>query len=550
MTDCLFIGHNDGHFPDYVDLVRSLGANAGPSRRIALASVEIDGVPHRCMDVINLYNGRDGRERPRLSNFDFLSPAIAYLASYITRYGFSFDYVNQFQEEKAALASKLQRGNVLTVAITTTLYIGTWWIDEIISFVRQHNPSVTIIVGGPYIYNQSLLSTPDELVERFEQMDADVYVISREGELALTKVLAALKHKRSLALIDNIAYRRKGTYVRTGTSVESNALAHNMVDYGLFPRERIGEFVSVRTSKSCPFACSFCSYPQQAGKYVFEGIDTVERELDRIREIGTVTNITFLDDTFNVPMGRFKEMLRMMIRNGYGFRWNSNLRADHVDAECIDLMRRSGCEGVFLGVESGSDSMLKRMNKTSRSEHYRRVIPQLAEAGILTHCSLIIGFPGETMDTVRETVDLVEQARPDTYRAQLWYCDPTTPIWKKRDELGLKGSRFDWVHPSMDSATAADIVDELFLTIENSMWLPQHGFESWSLFYLRRKGVQLGQVMAFLRDFNDAVKFKLRNPDAREIDPILLRALSQSSRFNGLGVSVESYQDGAVLAEG
>ena len=166
------------------------------------------------------------------------------------------------------------------------------------------------------------------------------------------------------------------------------------MDYDLFPRERIGEFMSVRTATSCPFACAFCSFPQQAGKYVYEGVDVVEKELDRVRRIGTITNLTFIDDTFNVPMGRFKEILRMMIRNGYGFRWNSFLRADHVDTECIDLMRRSGCEGVFLGAESGSDAMLKRMNKTSRSEHYRRVIPQLKDAGILTHCSFIVGFPG------------------------------------------------------------------------------------------------------------------------------------------------------------
>jgi anaerobic magnesium-protoporphyrin IX monomethyl ester cyclase len=550
MTDCLFIGHNDGHFPDYVDLVRSLGTDTGPWRRLNLACVEIGGVPHRSMDVLNRYNGRDGRRRPRLSNLDAFSPTIAYLVSYVTHRGFSADYVNLFQEEKEALARILQRDQVRAVAISTTLYVGTWWIDEVTAFVRRHNPAATIIVGGPYLYNQSVLSTPAELTELFEHLDADVYVISREGEHALAEVLGALKHGGSLESIDNIAYRHEGRYARTGVSVESNPLADNMVDYELFPPERIGEFVSVRTSKSCPFACSFCSFPQQAGKYVYEGIDTVERELDRVRRVGTVTSLTFLDDTFNVPMGRFKEILRMMVRNGYGFRWNSFLRADHVDDECVDLMQRSGCEGVFLGVESGSDAMLKRMNKTSRAADYRRVIPQLKAAGILTHCSLIVGFPGETRETVQETIDLVDEASPDTYRAQVWYCDPSTPVWKKRDELGLRGSQFDWSHPTMDAATAGDLVDEMFLTIASSTWLPQHGFESRSLFYLQRKGMPLAQILRFLRHFNDAVKFKLKNPAARAMDPRLLRALAASSRFEGRDRGVEPGADEAALADG
>ena len=549
MTDCVFIGHNDGHFPDYVDLIRSLDSDLAAWRRLSLSFVEIDGVPYRSMDVINLYNGRDGGHRPRLTNLDAFSPTIAYLASYVSRRGFSTDYVHLFQEEKETLARLLQ-DDVLTVAISTTLYVGTWWLDEVIAFVREHNPSATIIVGGPYIYNQSVFSSAEELGELFEHLDADVYVISQQGELALSRVLDALKHGRSLDGIDNIAFRRRGRYVRTGTSVESNGLADNLVDYDLFPRERIGEFMSVRTSTSCPFACAFCSFPQQAGKYAYEGVDVVEKELDRVRRIGTITNLTFIDDTFNVPMGRFKEILRMMIRNGYEFRWNSFLRADHVDTECIDLMRRSGCEGVFLGAESGSDAMLKRMNKTSRSEHYRRVIPQLKDAGILTHCSFIVGFPGETLDTIQETVDLIEEARPDTYRAQTWYCDRTTPIWQKRKEIGLKGSAFDWSHPTMDSTTAADIVEDLFLTIENSIWLQQYGFELRSLFYLQRKGMPLDQVMTFLGRFNDVIKFKLRHPEAAAADPRLLRALRESSRFNGRDIDDAHRPERTASAEG
>ena len=231
MTDCLFIGHNDGSFPEYVALVKSMGPEAFPWRRLNMGCVDIDGVLHRSMDVLNLYNDRDGHRRPRLNNLDTFSPTIAYLVSYVTRRGFSADYVNLFQDEKDALARTLQRDHVLAVAISTTLYIGTWWIDEVITFVRQHNPSATIIVGGPYLQNQSVISTPAELTGLMEDLGADIYVINREGEYALTQVLDALKHGRPLDAIDNIAYRRNGRYVRTASSVESNPLAENIVDY-------------------------------------------------------------------------------------------------------------------------------------------------------------------------------------------------------------------------------------------------------------------------------------------------------------------------------
>jgi len=529
MTDCLFIGHNDGYFPDYVKAVKSWGT--GFWRRLNLAFIEIDGVPHHTMDVINRYNNRDGRERSRLSNFDFLWPAVSCLASYVARRGYTFDWANQFQEEKASLAEKLRREDILAVAVTTTLYVGSWWIEEMITFIRRHNRSARIIVGGPYIWNQAAVLPPPHLEALFEQLGADIYVISREGELALTNVLDALKHRRSLAAIDNIAYEHEGGYVRTGTSVEPNPLGENIVDYGLFPPDRVGPCVSLRTAKSCPFACTFCAYPRQAGPYAYEDAEAVEAQLDSIRRVGTVTTITFVDDTFNVPEGRFKQIMRMMVRNGYQFRWNASLRADYVDAESIELMRRSGCEGVFLGVESGSEKILKTMNKSARAEHYRNLIPRLKEAGILTHCSLIVGFPGETPETVAETVMLIEETRPETFRTQVWYCDPATPIWNRREEFGLKGTGFDWAHRTMDCSTAMDIVDDLFLTVKNSIWLPQHGFEAWSLYYLQQKGMPLEQVMRFVRDFNEAIRFKLRNGSDRPLERRLLDALIASSRF-------------------
>jgi radical SAM PhpK family P-methyltransferase len=356
-------------------------------------------------------------------------------------------------------------------------------------------------------------------------------VISNEGETTLVNVIETLKNNGDLEKVDNLAYNKNGRYLMTGTSLESNPQEENMIDYSLFPREAFNEFLTLRTSKSCPFSCSFCGFPQRAGKYKYLTVELVEQELNAIRDIGTISTLTFIDDTFNVPKERFRSLLQMMIKNNYGFKWNSFYRSDHGDARTIELMAKAGCEGVFLGVESGSDAQLQRMNKTSRRKHYLEAIPLFREMGIQTHANFVVGFPGETPDTYYETVDLIERARPDTFRGQLWYADPITPIWEKREEYGLQGSAFAWSHNTMDSETACDYVDELFMNIQGSVWLPQNGFEQWSIFYLQRKGMPYQQVVEFLKVFNEIKKEQMRNPDSQDIPEGLLERIKAASKF-------------------
>lgn len=536
MIDCLIIGFNDSDFGDYVQMVKSMGTDSGAYRDLNMAFIEYEGKPYRSMDILNRFYA-EGKTIPpkRFHNADFLWPVVTYLGSYLAQRGFTFDYVNLFHLEKDKLREKLEKNDILTIAITTTLYVSPHPVLEIVSFIRQYNDTAKILVGGPYINNQPKLSNNESVQRLFKYLGADIYVISSEGEGALVNTITALKNKISLDKVDNIAYKNGDSYVLTTASIESNPLEENKVNYSLFPKEDISEFVTLRTAKSCPFSCSFCGFPQRAGKYKYTGVDLVEEEFNRIRDVGTVTTLTFIDDTFNVPKERFKEILRMMIRNNYGFKWNSFFRSDHGDEETIELMGKAGCEGVFLGIESGSDAMLKNMNKTSRRHNYMKAIPLLRAAGVSIHANFIVGFPGETPETVAESVSLIEEAKPDFFRAQLWYADPVTPIWKQKDKYGVKGAAFNWSHNTMDYQTACDLVEEMFINVQGSVWLQQHGFEQWSCFYLQRKGMTMDQVKTFLKSFNAIVKEKLIRPGQKEIPASLLEDLRKSSRFDDIG---------------
>ncbi len=523
MIDCLLIGFNDADFGEFSTSIRALGEKSAAWRDIRTSVVTRDGACLRALDIFtdlrNKGNKASGAPVEIFHNMDFLSPAILYLGSFLQARGFSFDYINLFHLEKGRLEQKLHAGGIRAVAVTTTLYVTPEPILEIVSFVRRCDPTVKIIIGGPYILKETIGAGPDDVQRLCRYLDGDFYVMSSEGEQTLARILSALSGVGTFEDIANCAYRTSTGYRINGCLPEENRLEDTVIDYTSFPRRDIGELVSVRTALSCPFSCAFCGFPQRAGRHRAADPAHVEKELDGLRDLGGVSTITFLDDSFNVPRSRFKQILRMMIRNRYGFKWNSFLRCDHVDAEIVELMKEAGCEGIFVGAESGNDEMLRRMNKSVRRRHFLETLPLFRKAGILSHMSLIVGFPGETDESVRDTISLVEESQPDFYRAQLWYCDPMTPIWSKRDDYGIRGAGFNWAHNSMNSQTAIDWVEEMFMSVSGSLWLPQHGFELWSVFYLQRKGLSLEQVKRFLACFNAAVKEQVVDKDRADLSP-------------------------------
>jgi anaerobic magnesium-protoporphyrin IX monomethyl ester cyclase len=558
MIDCLIIGQHDPDFEHHIKTLRfTFGKGSGAYQDQDLTFIHHEGKPYRAMDLLNLINA-DQLAKP-LSNLDFLWPTIAVLGSFLHKHGMTFDYINQFKYEQDELKQKLEANEYLLVAISTTLYVTDGPIKEIVKFVRSFNSQALIIVGGPYIKNRTVDNDNKSLEREFVSIGGDIYVRSAEGQAALVNVIRALKEGRPLETVDNIVFRRalserhaaaeargrrslalvdvaqprtasvETEFVFNETSVEDNSLEENPINLELFGGGSVNGYFSLSTAKSCPYACLFCGFPSRAGEYRYLDVAAVEQRLNGLHERGVHT-LTFLDDTFNVPKARFKDMLRMMIRNRYGFAWNSFYRSDQGDEETIALMAESGCEGVFLGIESASDKMLKLMNKTSRKKHYSAAIPLLRKHGIYTHANFIVGFPGETAETVQETLDFVREHKPDTYKSQLWYADNTSPIWKKKDEFNIQGIGFNWSHDTMDSNEAVQWIDRIVEEITDSAFLPQESFGMWSIFYLQRQGMSREQVLAFLRTFGSAVVVK-RKGGQGDVPPHLAEQLLALGRI-------------------
>jgi p-methyltransferase len=423
---------------------------------------------------------------------------VCYLVSFLRRRSYRTEFINFYNEETARFC-ELLKDRPRSVAITTTFYYEAEPIKEIVAFVREYSPETKVIVGGPHIFNVCTDNAPAIQDILLREMGADIYIFDSQGEATLAKLCGAFREENpDLSAIPNLIYTAdQYTFQRSVRQPEVNNLDIEAVDWSLFEPDFLAPSVQLRTARSCAFKCAFCRYPVMAGALDLTSLEVVERELKYLHSVG-VKQLMFIDDTFNVPLKRFKELCRMMISNKFGFNWFSYFRCSNSDEEAFDLLAEAGCKGVFLGIESGDDRVLKVMNKAASVDKYAMGIDHLNRRGVITFASFIIGHPGETEETVKNTLAFINSTGPMFYCLESFFCDPKVPIASRASEFGLSGTGYAWKHNTMDWERASDLVDEGYRTISNSTVLPLYGFDLWSIAYLLGKGMSLDQIRRFL----------------------------------------------------
>ncbi len=304
--------------------------------------------------------------------------------------------------------------------------------------------------------------------------------------------------KDTLDSVPNIAYRvDDSTIKRTLSSFDHIPLLGDDVDWSGFSPELFVPTTYVQTSRGCPFSCAFCNYPAMAGNYEYATPQKVVENLIQLHSSG-VQYVIFIDDTINVPRRRFKEILRGMINAGLDLKWVSFFRPSHADEETFDLMKDSGCLGVYIGIESGDPTLLKNMQKSATPDRMRYGIEQLSERGIITYGSFILGFPGETEATVDNTIEFLRRTPLTYYNMLLYYHDSLAPIQMRTQEFGIRGCQYSWQHDTMDWREAIDHIERVFRSVNTSIPCPLHGFAIWAFPYLMQKGIQLEQIHNFI----------------------------------------------------
>lgn len=524
--DCVVVGYYEQPLEGLFDSSRNMRDHSGGYKHLLANTVPFRGKRVRYPELLNFglreATGRDFQYHVgRLPNL-----GACILTSFLRKKGLDAALVNFFNHDREAFR-QLLASSPRAVALTTTFYFEASPIAHLVNFIREHSPDTKIIVGGPHIYHLGS-DFPETIQDQMlSEMGADIYVFDSQGELTLSRICAALRSPgQDLSGVPNLIYTRDNrTFLRTPREIENNEMDEVSIDWRHFPTDLLVPSVQLRTARSCAYKCAFCRYPVLAGDLNLMSLEAVERELTYLKETG-VTHLLFIDDTFNIPKNRFKELCRMMIDRKFDFRWFSYFRCANADDEVFDLAARSGCTGVFLGIESGDNRMLKEMHKTANVDKYRYGLDKLREHGIFSYASFILGFPGETEESVENTLSFIDEARPTYYCLESYFHDKKVPIAARAEEFGLTGSSYAWKHDTMDWRQASELVTAGYHRITGSIPVPLYCFDLWTIGYLMGQGLSRESIERFLRVGAEMLLsgMETETPETAHFEPRLIDA--------------------------
>ncbi len=195
-------------------------------------------------------------------------------------------------------------------------------------------------------------------------------------------------------------------------------------------------YLSLYTGRGCPGRCTFCLWPQTiAGrKYRKRSVNKVVEEMERAKEMfPQVKEFFFDDDTFTADFKRAEEIAKGLGR--IGITWSCSSRAN-VPEKTLAIMKENGLRLVMVGVESGNDQILKNIKKgitTSRIRHFMKTCRRL---GIMTHATFVLGLPGETRETIEQTIRFAQEIDPDTIQVSIATPYPGTELYEQAVKNG------------------------------------------------------------------------------------------------------------------
>ena len=344
----------------------------------------------------------------------------AYVAGALRQAGHTVDvYERLFAADPAGeLAARLERFQPDVVGISIRVVhgdaldpdapLGTRYTDlrprvkEIVDAVRRHS-TARIVLGGPG-FNYYACDWMDYL-----NVDEG---IRGEGEESFPLFLKQLETGGDISTVPGCVIRRNGEFHSVPPRPVENLNDQALPAYDLFDLPRYAEqkiTPAIFTKRGCAFSCTYCPYSKLEGKHY--RLKSPERVLAEVRHILQHTadqRIMFCDNSFNVPHQHAVALCRAFAAEGAGFRWGSgDIKPIGVTDEFCHLMEDSGCFYVNLAVESASEGMLKRMQRGYSARQVRESLEALCRSKVPFGASLMMGAPGETPDTIAETLGVL-----------------------------------------------------------------------------------------------------------------------------------------------
>jgi anaerobic magnesium-protoporphyrin IX monomethyl ester cyclase len=331
------------------------------------------------------------------------------LAAYIRQHGHEVEAVDAEAQNLSseAILTLIQEGSfeVMGLSATTVAFPRAL---EVAQKVKAVLPDLPVILGGPFTSSQPKYAL---------QYPAFDYIIPHEGEESLLALLRCLESKGAIDEVLGVLYRHdEHIIVNPPRPMIENLASLPPPAFDMIPDITVytpppfnyskRPVANVITSRGCPNSCTFCENTTFGRKVRWRSAKSIVDEIDMLINQHGIREIAFVDDTFTIDQKRVREIFSLLAQRGLRFPWSCMSRINTVDESLLTYMRDQGCWLMAFGIESGSQEILKNIKKKISLESVRRVIGVCDRLGIRSKGFFMVGHPGETEETMEQTIDL------------------------------------------------------------------------------------------------------------------------------------------------
>ncbi len=326
----------------------------------------------------------------------------------------------------------------------------TLWVinaGKIANAIKEKNHNITVIAGGHHV-----TSLPKQSLEEFPGFDA---IVMGEGEITVLDYIDTINANDDLSNVKGIAYRNSNDIKvnqRREETLDINQLHKPAFD--LLPELTVHYNPSLAnvkslpafpliTSRGCPFQCAFCD------RNVFGNttrIPPAEYTFSIIEDLyykHGISNLLFDDDNIMINKKILFKLMELIRESDMKLSFSCQARVNSIDEESLTLLKESGCWQLMFGIESGSQKILKAMKKGTKLHQIENAISLCRKLGIKTFGMFILGFPGETIETLQETVEFIKALKLNDIACFLFTPLPGSDIYEHIEKYGQYKKQWD-----------------------------------------------------------------------------------------------------------
>jgi len=378
------------------------------------------------VDILLIFPPLRTWDRPR--NFPC---GIGLLAARLRNDGYKVGVIDvnglRWPHEKVMEEVQTYQTSVIGIGGLITVYR---WAQILCRMIREDQPDVKIILGGSV--GTSIIETA------LRKLDIDLIALG-EADDTIMELLPALLNGDSLEKVQGLAYLDgDGRVVKTESRPEIQDLdALPYPAWDMFPMDvylanpvvGVGRDIDMISSRGCPYPCQYC-YRLFGRHYRGRSAENVVGEMEELYHKYQVDFVSFQDDCFVIDAQRVYAICDLIDKSKMNIRWSCTGRVNISDLDLLKRMRSAGCVSVSYGLESGSDTILKRMKKNTTTERAARAIENSRKAGLRTPVSFMTGYPGETRETMMETVEYCKKLNIPLTALMITCPYPGTPLYE------------------------------------------------------------------------------------------------------------------------